>query len=89
MSEQYNKQTSPEWHVVGLMIQCNPEKIDEIKTALLAIENTEVSAMEREKGRLVVAMESYDQHVLLDNIEKARDVEGVIVVSLVYHEQDK
>lgn len=39
-------------------------------------------------GKLVVVMQSHDQHILLEQMEQARDIDGVITVSLVYHQQD-
>ena len=78
-----------DWHVVGLIVQGNPEKMAAIQTALLAIEHTEVPTFDEKMGKLVVVMQSHDQHLLLDNMESVKDIDGVINVSLVYHEQDE
>ncbi|MFZ7198607.1 chaperone NapD [Avibacterium avium] len=77
-----------EWHVCGVIVQCNPQKIEKIKTALLALTYAEVPAEDVEKGKLVVVMQSHDQHILLEQMEQARNIDGVITVSLVYHQQD-
>ena len=77
------------WHVVGLIVQGNPEKFAAIRTALLAIEHTEIPTFDKKFGKMVVVMQSHDQHVLLDNMESVKDIDGVINVSLVYHEQDE
>lgn len=77
------------WHVVGLIVQGNPEKFAAIQTALLAIEHTEIPTFDEKFGKMVVVMQSHDQHVLLDNMESVKDIDGVINVSLVYHEQDE
>ena len=88
-----NTNLSPEsvkdWHVVGLIVQGNPEKFAAIQTALLAIEHTEIPTFDKKFGKMVVVMQSHDQHVLLDNMESVKDIDGVINVSLVYHEQDE
>lgn len=34
-------------------------------------------------------MESHDQGVLLERMEAARNIPGVLVLSLVYHQQDQ
>lgn len=81
-------ENSPEWHVCSLILQCNPKKIDKIQTALLAIPDTEIPAADAEKGKLVVVMQSYDEYKLLNDMEGIRDIEGVIDVTLVYHERD-
>ncbi|QLB13947.1 nitrate reductase [Bisgaardia hudsonensis] len=78
-----------DWHVCGLVVQVNPQKIEKIKTALLAIPDTEVPTMDKEKGKIVVVMQSNSSKNLLENMEKARDIDGVITVSLVYHQQDE
>ncbi|WP_181144527.1 chaperone NapD, partial [Haemophilus influenzae] len=39
--------------------------------------------------KFVVVMQSNDQHLLLEKMESVKDIDGVINVSLVYHEQDE
>ncbi|SSZ30777.1 assembly protein for periplasmic nitrate reductase [Aggregatibacter aphrophilus] len=34
-------------------------------------------------------MQSHDQHILLKNMESVKDIDGVITVSLIYHQQDE
>ena len=34
-------------------------------------------------------MQSHDEHILLDNMEAIKDIDGVITVLLVYHQQDE
>lgn len=77
-----------EWHVCGLVVQADIAKIEQVKTALLSIPHTEIPMSETEKGKLVVVMQSHDQRVLLDSMEKARNFDGVLDLSLIYHEQD-
>lgn len=77
------------WHVVGLIVQGNPEKFAAIRTALLAIEHTEIPTFDEKFGKMVVVMQSHDQHILLEKMESVKDIDGVINVSLVYHEQDE
>lgn len=90
MSEkQITATTAPNWHVCGLVVQAEMAKIEQVKAALLAIPQTEVPMIEESKGKLVVVMQSHDQHLLLENMEKARDFDGVLDLSLIYHEQDE
>ncbi|MCQ9122333.1 nitrate reductase [Rodentibacter pneumotropicus] len=77
------------WHVVGLIVQGNPKKIAKIQTALLEIEHTEIPTFDEKMGKLVVVMQSHDQHILLDNMESVNNIDGVINVSLIYHEQNE
>lgn len=78
-----------DWHVVGLIVQANPKKMAAIQTALLEIEHTEIPTFDERMGKLVVVMQSHDQHILLDNMESVNNIDGVINVSLIYHEQDE
>ena len=82
-------ESAKDWHVVGLIIQGNPEKFAVIRTALLAIEHTEIPTFDEKFGKMVVVMQSHDQHILLEKMESVKDIDGVINVSLVYHEQDE
>ena len=77
------------WHVCGLVVQAKPEAVPAVAEALAAMPETEVVATEQEKGKLVVVMQSEDSNALLDRIESARNVAGVLAVSLVYHQQDE
>ncbi|MBI0276816.1 chaperone NapD [Hafnia alvei] len=77
------------WHVCGLVVQAKPEAVPAVAEALAAMPETEVAAIEQEKGKLVVVMQSEDSNALLDRIESARNVAGVLAVSLVYHQQDE
>lgn len=78
----------PSWHVSGVVVQVRPEKIQEIKTALLAIPETEVAMVDPDNGKLVVVMQAESPRGLMFNMESARNIEGVLSVSLVYHEQE-
>lgn len=82
-------ENAQDWHVCGLVVQVNPRKIHQIQTALLAIPHTEIPAIDEEKGKLVVVMQSHHQQQLLEQMEAARQIDGVITVSLVYHQQDE
>lgn len=77
------------WHVCGLVVQAKSEAVPAVADALAAMPETEVAAIEQEKGKLVVVMQSEDSNALLDRIESARNVAGVLAVSLVYHQQDE
>ena len=72
-----------------MVVQAKPEAVPAVAEALAAMPETEVAATEQEKGKLVVVMQSEDSNALLDRIESARNVAGVLAVSLVYHQQDE
>ncbi len=78
-----------EWHVSGLMVQARPEKFPWLIPALMAIPETEIPAQDQQQGKLVVVMQAARSQTLLEKIESARNLDGVLAVSLVYHQQDE
>lgn len=88
-TKKYDNTKDSHWHVCSLVVQAEITKMEQVKYALLAIEHTDIPLEEAGKGKLVVIMQSDDQQVLLDNMEKARDFDGVLDLSLIYHEQDE
>lgn len=74
------------WYVGSIVVQAYPDKIDAVKHALLQLPLTEVHGENRAEGKLVVVMESDFQRELANRMESARDIEGVIAVSLIYSE---
>lgn len=78
-----------QWHVCGMVAQCHPKDIAAVKTALSALTLTEVSAVDEQNGKLALVMESSSQADLLERMEQARDIDGVLALSLVYHQQDQ
>ncbi|WP_174333881.1 chaperone NapD [Serratia fonticola] len=80
---------SSEWHVSGLMVQARPDKFPVLISALLAIPDTEIPAQDQQQGKLVVVMQAARSDALLEKIESVRNLEGVLAVSLVYHQQDE
>ncbi|EHC36528.1 Periplasmic nitrate reductase component NapD, partial [Salmonella enterica subsp. enterica serovar Alachua str. R6-377] len=42
-----------------------------------------------ESGQLIVVVEADQSETLMQTIESVRNVEGVLAVSLVYHQQDE
>lgn len=78
-----------DWYVCGLVVQGNPYKMLVIKQVILSIPNTDVPVLDEQKGKMIVVMQSHDQDLLLEQIESIKEIDGVITVSLVYHQQDE
>ncbi|MCK1970021.1 MULTISPECIES: chaperone NapD [Franconibacter] len=77
-----------EWHVCGLLVQARPDDIAAAAKSISARPGCEVAAQDEAAGKLVVVMEAATSAALLANIESARQLEGVLAVSLVYHQQE-
>ena len=63
------------WQVCSLVVQAKSERISDISTQL--------------NGQLIVVVEAEDSETLIQTIESVRNVEGVLAVSLVYHQQEE
>ncbi|HFK7187413.1 TPA: chaperone NapD [Serratia odorifera] len=82
-----------QWHVSGLVVQARPEKFPQLLPRLLAIPDSEIPAQARAQaraqGKLVVVLQAAHSNALLEKIESVRNLDGVLAVSLVYHQQDE
>lgn len=78
-----------DWHVCGLVVQAHPHNILAVSHALSELPGSEVALTDAGHGKLVVVMEAARSDVLLNQIESARNIAGVLAVSLVYHQQDE
>ncbi|NUU68649.1 chaperone NapD [Enterobacteriaceae bacterium BIT-l23] len=76
------------WQVCGLMVQTRPENVATVTGALNALPGSEVAVSDAATGKLAVVMEAASSRELLNNIESARELAGVLAVSLVYHQQE-
>lgn len=90
VSDKLNHQhSSDNWYVCSLVVQARPEKLAQVKAALQALPNTEIHGEKAEEGKLVVVLEADFQPDLVDRMEHIKDIDGVIVVSLIYSQQDE
>lgn len=77
------------WYVCSVIVQARPEKLDQIKAVIATLPYTEIHGEKPEEGKLVVVMESDYQRALVERMEYLRDIDGVIVVSLIYSQLDE
>ena len=76
------------WQVCSLVVQAKSERISDISTQLNAFTGCEVAVSDAPSGQLMV-VEAEDSETLIQTIESVRNVEGVLAVSLVYHQQEE
>ena len=70
-------------------MQAKSERISDISTQLNAFPGCEAAASQAPSGQLIVVVEAEDSETLIQTIESVRNVEGVLAVSLVYHQQEE
>lgn len=73
----------------SLVVQAKSERISDISTQLNAFPGCEVAVSDAPSGQLIVVVEAEDSETLIQTIESVRNVEGVLAVSLVYHQQEE
>lgn len=78
-----NLNESSNWYVCSLVVQAKPEKLEQVKADILKIPYSEIHGVKEEEGKLVVTIESDVQLALADRIDEVKDIDGVIVVSLI------
>ncbi|WP_439240572.1 chaperone NapD [Lonepinella sp. BR2474] len=84
-----NLNQSENWYVCSLVVQAKPAKLAQVKADILAIPHTEIHAENAREGKLVVTIESDRQLALADRIDDVKEINGVIVVSLIANYLDE
>ncbi len=77
------------WYVCSIVVQARPEKLSQVKAAILAIPTAEIHGEKSDEGKLVVTLESNRQLALADLMNEIKDIPGVIVVSLISNYLDE
>ncbi|ECG8590470.1 chaperone NapD [Salmonella enterica subsp. salamae] len=77
------------WQVCSLIAQAKSQHIATIRARLEMLPGCEVALSDVESGQLIVVVEAEQGEALMQTIESVRNVEGVLAVSLVYHQQDE
>lgn len=77
------------WHVCSLIIQYQPDYKEQILSLLSTHSGTEIVGINEQDCKCVVLLEANDASFLYKEMESIQDIEGVLAVSLVYHQQDE
>ena len=72
-------------HISSFILYCHPEQAEQIAEKLASFDALEVHAKD-DKGKFVLVTEAPHQGVILDRIEALTALDGVIDVSMVYHQ---
>lgn len=84
-----NLNEAKNWYVCSLVVQAKPAILAQVKADILAIPLAEIHGEKAEEGKLVVTLESDRQLALADLIDQVKDINGVIVVSLISNYLDE
>ena len=75
---------SEQWHIASLIVQAKPQLRELIAQQFNNIENLEVSTF-TESGKWILIVEAPHESVLMQQIERINNVNGVLSTNLVYH----
>lgn len=71
-------------HISSLVVQLRPERLQALSEHFAVFDNVEVHATDP-RGVLVLVLETPGQRETVDIIDRLREEEGVLAVSMVYH----
>ncbi|WP_133407245.1 chaperone NapD [Parashewanella tropica] len=77
---------SKELHVTSLVVQVKPEHMSDVRKAIMAVENAELSV--NNEVKLVVVLEGEGRREIMDKIDEINALDGVISTSMVYHQSE-
>ncbi len=77
-----------EIHISSLVVHAEPNHLEKVKTAILALPGSEIFA-DDPQGKIVVVLTTEDQGFITTTIDKISELEHVLNVALVYHHIEK
>ncbi len=77
-----------EFHISSLVVHAFPAQLSTIKAAIEKLPNTELHASS-DQGKIVVVLETENEHLILERIDQINSIPGVITTSMVYHQTEE
>lgn len=76
------------YHVSSLAVHAAADQLEQVKSAIEAMEGTEVPGMS-EAGKMVVVIEGDSKSSLADTYDAIKQLPGVLAATLVFHQMDE
>jgi len=77
-----------EHHISSLVVQGRPEALPAIRAAIQGLAGAEVP-LDSPNGKLVVTLETADEHEILKHIDTIGRLDGVMSTALVFHHVER
>ena len=74
-------------HISSLVVTADPERLDAVTTAISALEIAEI-AISDPSGKMVVTLETPDEHALVQGLTDIQLMPGVASAALCYHHSE-
>lgn len=78
-----NLAESQNWYVCSLVVQAKPAKLAQVQQQILTVPHAEIHGVNENLGKIIVTLESDRQLALADRMDEIKNIEGVILVSLI------
>ncbi len=75
-------------HISSLVVTADPERLDTVTTAISALDIAEI-AIADPSGKLVVTLETPDEHALVQGLTDIQLMPGVASAALCYHHSEE
>jgi len=86
--EQYVQSLDGEYHISSVIVQFKQEFHCQVNQILTDLEGAEIRGIDKDQGKMVVVVESETERGMVSIIDKIKEIQGVVNVSLVYHQVD-
>ncbi|WP_454668641.1 chaperone NapD [Achromobacter kerstersii] len=78
---------APELHITSLVVHALPQRLPEVRAAILAIAGSEIHGAS-DTGKLVVTLEAPSTDDMMARISEIQRLDGVLASALVYQHAD-
>lgn len=72
-------------HIASLVVLARPQLLEAVKANLRLLDGLELH-QESAAGKLVVVLETANEHQILQRIDQINNLPGVLNAALIYHE---
>lgn len=74
-------------NISSVLVNARPERIDEVRGGLLALDGVEIHAA-TEEGRMIVTIEDESEQAVISTFQAIHHQPGVLSASMVYHQYE-
>ena len=78
----------PPGHISSLVVRAHPARLTAVAARIAQLSVAEVAMTDLATGKLVVALETRDEHEIVAAMNAMQNLPGVVSVALVFHQTD-
>jgi len=75
-------------HISSLVVRAHPARLAAVAARIARLSVAEVAMTDLATGKLVVALETRDEHEIVAAMNAMQNLPGVVSVALVFHQTD-